>query len=677
MALTSKNPGEFVNAAEWNELLPRLTDYATPSEADGSMIIEIYGDSYSFGTGSATTFDFPGGFPWGEMLSAATGYKVNVHGYPGKKSSDILGYFNTITQANPEFLKRPHIFWCGANDGAGNLASIKTNIQAMISKLGHSMYLVIGILGQQTPTFYSGTSDYNAVAAYNTDGASTYGEHFYNPRPAVLAVYNPTIAQDVTNHNNGVPAASLMADETHLNLQGYLVHAKGILPKMPVLLPTVNKTMSTGLMAKLLGAVNRSEKLRYLFLNGFDALPVIITNADNGQSLIPIASRGGMRFMHTHPAAAPGGIDIKDGFQDFVGSAEMEISGTGAAWTPGKGVTFHNSFASILFGADEVKFVGVVTFGGEIYAGRINAGTLYASKFVSANSYPGDSVLDVSKETASSLIVAVINNALMNGWRGGSSLGGGLPKQGEVVYNNEANKFFYGALRTDQYNTTTQWYAIANEQYVIAVQTALQAQINVLAAGAPSDKLTGTPFGSPAASAAGPGHDVDKVFDGTASSSNYWTTEAGGGHFCGIDLGAGTSKVLTKMRLYPYGGSDYTGMKIQGSNTSSTAGFVDLYTFPGNPPSFQWSEVDVPGTTAYRYFRLLEGPNSYVMAMSEVEFYGRVVTYTTTELKAMIDQINAKWTTANRPATPAEGTEGYNLTDHKKEYWNGTAWIQY
>ena len=36
-----------------------------------------------------------------------------------------------------------------------------------------------------------------------------------------------------------------------------------------------------------------------------------------------------------------------------------------------------------------------------------------------------------------------------------------------------------------------------------------------------------------------------------------------------------------------------------------------------------------------------------------------------------------RWTTQNRPLTPQEGTEGYNLTDHKKEYYNGSIWVQY
>lgn len=39
--------------------------------------------------------------------------------------------------------------------------------------------------------------------------------------------------------------------------------------------------------------------------------------------------------------------------------------------------------------------------------------------------------------------------------------------------------------------------------------------------------------------------------------------------------------------------------------------------------------------------------------------------------------VAARWTTANRPASPLLGEEGYNIDDNKKEYWNGSVWVQY
>jgi hypothetical protein len=36
----------------------------------------------------------------------------------------------------------------------------------------------------------------------------------------------------------------------------------------------------------------------------------------------------------------------------------------------------------------------------------------------------------------------------------------------------------------------------------------------------------------------------------------------------------------------------------------------------------------------------------------------------------------ASWTTENRPASPGEGTMGYNTTLVQVEFWDGTNWIK-
>jgi lysophospholipase L1-like esterase len=37
----------------------------------------------------------------------------------------------------------------------------------------------------------------------------------------------------------------------------------------------------------------------------------------------------------------------------------------------------------------------------------------------------------------------------------------------------------------------------------------------------------------------------------------------------------------------------------------------------------------------------------------------------------------ANWTTANRPSSPGLGEQGFNTTDTKMEYWNGSVWVQF
>ncbi|WP_433259647.1 discoidin domain-containing protein (plasmid) [Streptosporangium sp. CA-135522] len=114
----------------------------------------------------------------------------------------------------------------------------------------------------------------------------------------------------------------------------------------------------------------------------------------------------------------------------------------------------------------------------------------------------------------------------------------------------------------------------------------------------PLDQLIGSPFGTGGTSAAA-------AFDGdvTTSFKGQDTTAA-----VGLDLGAGNTKVLKRLRYHPDGVQPQAtgGARIQGSNTSSTAGFVDLYTIPGNPAA-TWHEAVLDSQTAYRYYRYVGG----------------------------------------------------------------------
>ncbi|MFW0740072.1 Ig-like domain-containing protein, partial [Flavobacterium sp. T12S277] len=61
-----------------------------------------------------------------------------------------------------------------------------------------------------------------------------------------------------------------------------------------------------------------------------------------------------------------------------------------------------------------------------------------------------------------------------------------------------------------------------------------------------------------------------------------------------------------------------TGGKFQGSNTSASAGFVDLYSIP-TEPNYAWQDVSIPNSTAYRYYRYLSPVDGYCN-VAEIEF---------------------------------------------------------
>jgi hypothetical protein len=130
-------------------------------------------------------------------------------------------------------------------------------------------------------------------------------------------------------------------------------------------------------------------------------------------------------------------------------------------------------------------------------------------------------------------------------------------------------------------------------------------------------QVTGTPFGKNPPWA--PGGEYDKAFDGNINTF-YDFSQANGG-YTGLDLGEGNQTVVKEVRYYPRAG--YTGRmvegKIQGSNTSPTEGFVDLYTITSTP-ELGWNVAEINNETAYRYIRYVS-PNGGYGNIAEMEFY--------------------------------------------------------
>jgi hypothetical protein len=63
-----------------------------------------------------------------------------------------------------------------------------------------------------------------------------------------------------------------------------------------------------------------------------------------------------------------------------------------------------------------------------------------------------------------------------------------------------------------------------------------------------------------------------------------------------------------------------SGGKFQGSTTSSSSGYTDLYTIPATPPA-GWNEVQITDRNSYRYLRFVAAVNVYC-TIAEMEFYG-------------------------------------------------------
>ncbi len=173
-----------------------------------------------------------------------------------------------------------------------------------------------------------------------------------------------------------------------------------------------------------------------------------------------------------------------------------------------------------------------------------------------------------------------------------------------------------GALSTSDNNA--QFRCIATNAAGTAASATAKLTVNAVNTGTTTvSKLSGTAFGaSPAMSA---GTEFDKAMDNNISTHYEFALNNGG--YAGIDLGATGVSKIAKIRFYPQPGFEFrmSGGKFQGSNTSSTSGYVDLYTIPTTPLA-GWNEVQITDQNAYRYVRFVSAVNTYC-TIAEMEFY--------------------------------------------------------
>lgn len=176
--------------------------------------------------------------------------------------------------------------------------------------------------------------------------------------------------------------------------------------------------------------------------------------------------------------------------------------------------------------------------------------------------------------------------------------------------------------------------------------------------------VTGTAFGTAPYST---GAEYDKAFDGDINTIFDASSASSG--YAGLDLG--TAAVVTSIRFFPRSVQlgRMVGGKFQGSNTSTSTGFVDLYTISTQPTN-TWQEVSIPNTTAYRYYRYLSPTDGYCN-VSEIQFCGIYNQLPTVSINTSADS-------TLYPSVPATVNITADAVDsdgtiNKVEFYQGTA----
>lgn len=620
-----------------NGVYPSILDIQSASNANliAAIAARFYGDSLTYGTGAGTTSEYPGGVPFMEHLQALTGWNFYNYGVPGQNSTQIRNRL-IADSANRD---QPTVIWAGTNN-LGSISTILSDIAAMVAALNHRHYLIIDLLGQNNSSYWSGTGLNTAIHGLNDTLEARHPGHVIHLRSWLVANYNHSIPADTMAHFHDVWPPSFGADETHLNDAGYRALATLAATKMDTLIlkEPGSRVMTTSSLKYLLGNPgvigNVTPSLlgaKSLGINGGTLDGPYLTEGGGQTFRQPMVDNGGADFYYP---GTTNGIRIRPRSVNTSGYPLMEIAGTNG-WASGTGMIFNNHVRSVTLGSPlavtgELSATSTITGGGLISSGRLDVGSAITNIGIFSSV---ERVLDLQNPGGS------LNGGIKIPRLIDSELPGIFAaRPGEILYNTTQNRFQFASPHPNITNA----YTFKN---VATLEDAATFSFSKLMAGAGigvtgtgvtgnpyiidnlslpnSTKLTGTPYES-TPTAGNPLANAAKAFDGY-DTTRYQsiTSNVDPAPFVGMTLDS-LNIVLTKIRIRPADGLIVAGAKIQGSNTSTTAGFVDLFTIPSDIPFYQFSTYGIDNKNPYRYIRLLAAnpPSATVLAVSELELYG-------------------------------------------------------
>jgi lysophospholipase L1-like esterase len=208
---------------------------------DAAFAVQHYGTRYSYGMSPEEIASHPI-VAWGDSLTNAQQY----NSYPAQLSTllkkTVLGEgitTETSTQILARMLLRTDLYsataiiWAGRNDYS-TPTTVEANIASMVAALGHNRYVILSVLNGSGEV--KGSAGYGQIISINTYLAALYPNNYIDVRALLVAAYNPLDGQDVTDHGNDVPPASLRvpADPVHLISAGYAIVANAVYTRLNI-----------------------------------------------------------------------------------------------------------------------------------------------------------------------------------------------------------------------------------------------------------------------------------------------------------------------------------------------------------------------------------------------------------------------------------------------------------
>lgn len=236
-----------------------LATSAETNAALNSYTIACWGDSETWGFLGQT-----GG--WAYTLGNLSLRNTINLGVIGETSTQIKNRFLADTNK----AQYSTIIWVGTNNFAA-LSTVQADIAAMVAKLGHTRYIVVGVMvgtAQQNPS-----TAYTQITALNSALASTYGVRFFDLNAYLMTQGNGSGPDNAAIAAGGTPP-SLLADPIHLNALGdvkmatkvnadYLVYLTNVQAKIPNLADVAQYEYGR----------TKSRTLNYLQIQGGGMLP--------------------------------------------------------------------------------------------------------------------------------------------------------------------------------------------------------------------------------------------------------------------------------------------------------------------------------------------------------------------------------------------------------------------
>lgn len=215
----SKRLHRFVSFAA---VVAAIASTATPAEA----VVVAWGDSLTAGAG---------GVPWTTQFQNLSGVETLNRGVGSDTSTQV----RERMLAAPEHYASFAVIWVGRNNYT-DPSTVVADVAAMVGALTTPQYLVLAVTNGDYGGWESrGGEGWQYITQIDSALAANYGSRYLDVRSLLVESYDPTSAQDLSDHARDIVPTSLRSDPVHLNSAGYGVVAGAVYERYQALVSAV------------------------------------------------------------------------------------------------------------------------------------------------------------------------------------------------------------------------------------------------------------------------------------------------------------------------------------------------------------------------------------------------------------------------------------------------------